>query len=132
MSEEGAGEERGQRRLMYHYTDRAGYNSIRAGVDWCFKANTPPPGDEDHPRASYFTTWGPGAPNLERLRLPIDKRRYVFVFEDAGDLIPLRGGRGSYILYFRGDYVVERVRQRDSGESSAVASRIGVDPENHP
>jgi hypothetical protein len=29
----------GARRLMYHDTDRAGYNSIQSGVDWNFKAS---------------------------------------------------------------------------------------------
>ena len=97
-----------------------------------FKASTPPPRDDDHPFAAYFTIWGPDAPNLERLRLPIAKRQFVFVFKDAGDFRQLRGGRGSYNFYFQGDYIVERSRQIDCGESQEVALRLRLDPEERP
>ena len=113
-------------KLMYHYTNKDGYNSIRAGVDWLFKAFSPPPRDDEHPSAAYFTTLGPDSPNLERLRIPREKREYLFAFEDADDLTPLRGGRGSYIFYSRGDYLVIRDRQRNdkTGERTEVEVRM--------
>ena len=110
-------------RIMYHYTDRDGYNSIRAGVEWRFKVAQPPKCDADHPPAAYFTMLGPRDRNLERLRLPVEKRLYVFAFSDLGDLTRLRGGRGQYILYSKVDYVVEKDRQFDSGLTADVESR---------
>ena len=99
-------------RTMYHYTDQAGYNSIRSGVDWIFKAHQPPPRDSDHPRAAYFTTLPPGTKNLSpRISVPKVKLAYVFAFQDAGDLTPLRGGRGIYVLFSTTDYVVPVARQ---------------------
>ena len=107
---------------IYHYTDRAGYDSIKAGVDWCFKAHQPPP--RDHPLGAYFTVLGPATKRLaNRLRISKSKTAYVFVFVDIGDLVPLRGDRGQYIFYSATDYVVGKDRQVDSGESAAVESR---------
>jgi hypothetical protein len=104
--------------LIFHYTDRDGFNSIRAAIDWRFKAHQPPPGDTNPPRACYFTTRGPETKNLsQKLRVPKRKLEYVFVFEEAGDLTPLRGNRGEWILYFAEDYVVRRDRQRYHGPS---------------
>jgi hypothetical protein len=101
--------------LIYDYTDRSGYNGIRAGEDWCFKAAQPPP--HDHPPGAYFAILMPETQNLaQRLRVPVSKIEYFFAFEDAGDLIPLRGGRGRYILYSPTDYTVVKARQQSAGE----------------
>lgn len=106
---------------MHHYTDRAGYNSIAATVDWCFKAS-PPPGD--HPHGAYFTPLGPGTKNLAlRLRIPRAKLGYVFVFRDAGDLMRIRGQRGDFIVYSPKDYLVEGARQIDHGDRPTVEAR---------
>ena len=80
--------------LLYHYTNKAGYNSIRAGVVWRFKAGQPTP--REHPVGAYFTPYWPGLPRskLRMIFVPAEKREFVFVFEDAGDLRPLRGDRG--------------------------------------
>jgi hypothetical protein len=111
--------------VLYHYTDRAGYNSIRAEVDWCFRAYEPPPHDRDHPKGAYFTTLGPDAKGLaRRLRLPTRKLEFVFVFEDVGDLTSLRGDRGRWIYHSTADYVVIKSRQIDLGETTLVAARL--------
>jgi hypothetical protein len=101
---------------LFHFTDRQGYNSIRAEVDWCFRASPPPP--PDHPPGAYFTTLPPHTPNLaKRLRIPRVKLEHVFSFVDLRDLTPLTGGRGEYIYFSRQDYIVERHRQRYCGLS---------------
>jgi hypothetical protein len=101
--------------LMFHYTDRAGYNGVRATVDWCFKADQPP---SDHPFGAYFTTLPQDAHNLaKRLRIPADKTEFFFSFDDVGDLKRLPGGRGLHVLYSPGDYFVIKNRQRESGET---------------
>lgn len=105
------------RRILYHYTDRAGYNSIRATVSWCFKAKQPRRRDSDHPRAAYFTSLGPETTNLAvKISVPTRKLRYVFIFEDSGDLTPLRGDRSRRILYSEHDYIVIEDRQIGHGE----------------
>lgn len=110
--------------LIFHYTDRSGYNQIRSGPTWMFRAHQPPPRDPDHPTAAYFTTLGPETRHLAaRLRIPAEKLAYIFVFEDAGDLVPLRGGRGQYILYATADYVVGPERQHYHGESGPLAAQ---------
>jgi hypothetical protein len=109
---------------VFHYTTRAGYNAIQAGVAWVFEASAPPKRDPSHPTAAYFTTLHPGAPNLNRLHIPKRKREFVFAFRDAGDLTPLRGGRGGFILYSVSDYVVHQGRQVDCGESGVVLARL--------
>ena len=104
--------------MIYHYTDRTGYNAIRATVDWCFKASQPPP--RDHPIGAYFTTLLPETRNLaQRLRIPSEKLIFFFSFEDSGDLKRLDGGRGEHVLYSPHDYIVAIIRQRESGEAKA-------------
>ena len=104
---------------IHHYTDRPGYNGIRATREWCFKARQPP---ADHPAGSYFTTLGPETKNLAlRLRVPRSKIEYAFVFTGIGDLLPLRGQRGEFILYSPNDYIVAESRQVASGERSSLA-----------
>ena len=98
---------------MFHYTDLAGYNAIRAQPVWRFKACQPP---GDHPVGAYFTSYGRDTPNLaRRLRIPKEKVEYFFEFQDAGDLQPLPGGRGKRIFYSPKDYDVDSTRQIDSG-----------------
>jgi hypothetical protein len=118
------------RRPLYHYTDRAGYNGIRAGVDWRFKASQPTP--RYHPSGAYFTPLGPGTSRakLRMIFVPNRKREFVFVFEDVGDLIPLRGGRGEIVVYSPGDYLVARSRQIDHGPSPDVGAREAIDEED--
>ncbi|HUG92811.1 MAG TPA: hypothetical protein VML55_18360 [Planctomycetaceae bacterium] len=94
---------------MFHYTDKPGYNAIRATVEWCFRATQPPA--RHNPVGAYFTLLPPGTPLLaKRIRVPKSKTEFAFSFVDAGDLKPLRGRRGRYILYSKSDYTVDRSR----------------------
>ena len=98
---------------MNHFTDKPGYDTVSSQPVWCFRASQPP---GRHPIGAYFTTLGPEAPNLAvRLRIPREKVAFVFQFVDAGDLAPLRGGRGAYIFYSPTDYIVVQERQRHRG-----------------
>lgn len=98
---------------MNHFTNIDGYNAIRATSDWVFKAAQPP---GNHPFGAYFTTLVRGTPRLaKRLRVPASKLTHVFEFHDAGDLIPLAGGRGRFIFYSPIDYTVTVDRQVHSG-----------------
>jgi hypothetical protein len=100
---------------VYHYTAKNAYDSIRATVDWCFHAKRPVP--RHHPVGAYFTTLPPQTNNLaQRIRVPNEKLTHMFCFVDAGDLLPLAGGRGAYIFYSAQDYVVVRKRQIFAGE----------------
>ncbi len=93
---------------MNHFTDRGGYNGIVAASPWLFRAEQPPGG---HPFGAYFTVLPPHTRRLaKKLRIPREKTEYVFTFVDRGDLLPLRGGRGVFILYSPADYVVEKDR----------------------
>ena len=99
---------------MNHFTDRQGYNGIRATAVWCFRASQPP---GDHLFGAYFTTLSPQTPNLAlRLRIPHDKISHMFSFTDIGDLIALRGGRGRFVFYSPRDYEVGPDRQLHLGE----------------
>jgi hypothetical protein len=98
---------------MLHYTDKSSWNAIRSQVEWTFKLHKPP---GPHPAAVYFTTLPPDTPNLaNRLRIPTSKIEFVFCFVAAGDLTALPGGRGNYIFFFQGDYIVPKNRQQDCG-----------------
>jgi hypothetical protein len=98
---------------MNHFTDKAGFDSIASQPEWHFKASQPP---GDHPYGAYFTTLPPQTLNLAvRLRIPRSKLEFMFEFSDVGDLTPLRGARGSYILYAPTDYWVEQNRQEYRG-----------------
>lgn len=100
---------------MNHYTDQDGYNAIKAQPTWRFKASQPP---GIHPYRVYFTTLEPDHPKLaKKLRVPKEKLEYVFRFVDAGDLMPLPGGRGQYVFYSPTDYEVDASRQTYAGKA---------------
>lgn len=82
---------------MNHFTDQAGYNSIRAAVVWRFVAAQPP---GNHPFGAYFTSLSRGSRNIaQRLRIPKSKIEYVFEFADIGDLTSLpEGARPVHLL----------------------------------
>jgi hypothetical protein len=105
---------------LHHYTDKRGYDRIRATVVWCFRAGQPVP--RDHPFGAYFTTMPPGTKNLAlRIRVPNNKITHLFSFLDAGDLTPIRGGRGEYVFYSPKDYLVVEERQTFVGERGETA-----------
>src|SRR2546426_5749962 len=89
-------------KVIFHYTDHEGFNAIKASPTWIFRAGKPA---GDHEFGAYFTTYVPPRP-LYKLGLPKEKQEYVFCFKDAGDLTPIRGGRGAYIIYSKADYSV--------------------------
>src|SRR5262249_34232610 len=107
---------------MHHYTNKKGYNGIRAQSPWRIRASKPPP--EDHPFGAYFSTLAPGSPNLAlRLRVPVEKTEFVFCFLERGDLRRLRGGRGGaratgHIFYSPEDYLVEKERHLYEGPAN--------------
>ena len=109
---------------MHHYTNKTGFDSIRASTTWIFRASRPP---ADHPFGAYFTTLGPETKNLaKKLGISWEKTHYVFVFEDGGDLLRIRGGRGDYIFYSNIDYSVDGHRKLDHGEVASVAGRSSI------
>ena len=98
---------------LYHYTDGRGYDAIRSQPEWIFKVSTPP---GNHPRGVYFTRLGPDTSGLaKKLRVPVRKLEYVFVFTDGDDLMPIRGGRGDFVFYSPIDYTVDREHQIFAG-----------------
>jgi len=97
---------------MNHFTDKDGYNGIRASSPWHFRASQPPV-RLHHPFGAYFTTLPPHTKNLaKRLGIPKRKTEYIFSFDDIGDLTPLDNDRGEWIFYSPVDYDVDRKRQR--------------------
>lgn len=100
---------------LFHFTDASGFKAIGSQPDWFFKASQPP---GNHPFGAYFTTLGPDTINLaKRLRIPREKLAFVFCFDDASDLLPLPGGRGTFIVYSPTDYLITAAsgRQHTSG-----------------
>src|SRR4051794_23456161 len=102
---------------LFHYTDRNGYNGIRANPVWFFRASKQRAAHL--PFGAFFTTLELNKPTaalfFARTRIPREKRGFVFQFSDAGDLIPLDGDRGRFVLYSRIDYSVAVDRQEHSG-----------------
>jgi hypothetical protein len=98
---------------LFHYTDQPAYNAIRSQVVWHFVAAQPP---GQHPFGAYFTTLGRTTRNLaQKLRIPKAKIAFFFELDDLGDLAPLPGGRGQFIVYSLTDYDVDQTRQIDHG-----------------
>jgi hypothetical protein len=98
---------------MNHFTDRKGWNGIRATLAWRFRARKQQGG---RPTGAYFTTLFPTDPNFYSVtRVPVAKRKYRFTFVDVGDLQRRRGPLGRYVLYSPTDYVVEKPRQQYEG-----------------
>ncbi len=95
--------------LQFHYTDSEGHNGIGSAPVWRFRASRPP---GDHPVGAYFTDYDESTPLLaHKLRIPKKKLAFVFAFRDAGDLLPLPGGRGLHIFYSPVEYTVREERQ---------------------
>ena len=109
--------------LLYHYTTLKAGKAISSQTVWLFKAHQPPD-PQSHPHGAYFTPLSMEATNLaKRLRLPKRKVEYFLSFLDVGDLRPLRGGRGEFILYSTGDYQVAPERQDRYGSLQEAQER---------
>jgi hypothetical protein len=109
---------------LFHYTNDDGYKAIGSQQTWIFKASKPP---GEHPKGAYFTTLAPGTKNLAKrlfVRGGADKVQFVFSFSGADGLTPLEGGRGAFILYSSGDYVVEKSRQGPHGPTAEVQEKL--------
>lgn len=100
---------------MNHFTDRKGWNGIRAASPWCFRAHRQRGG---RPTGAYFTTLFPTDANFYSVtRVPVAKRNYRLTFVDVGDLRKRRGPLGRYVFYSRTDYFVEKPRQQYEGST---------------
>jgi hypothetical protein len=98
---------------MNHFTDRKGWNGIRATSPWCFRARRQ---RGNNPTGAYFTTLHPSSPKFfKRMRVPRHKRTHMFRFVDVGDLTPKRGPFGKWVFYSPSDYLVEKHRQLYEG-----------------
>lgn len=101
---------------VFHYTDKNGWNAIRAWSVWRFKASQPR--DPERPRGAYFTNIEPTEANLrtlyKRIRVPKVKQEYVFWFLETVGLTQLNGGRGrdKTIFFSPTDYDVLKERQK--------------------
>jgi hypothetical protein len=109
---------------VFHYTDKDGWNAIRAQSVWRFRANQPK--DPDRPYGAYFTDIEPTQANLKtlhkRLRVPKMKQEYVFWFLETVGLVQLNGGRGRdrRIFFSPIDYDVIEERQKYGGAIEGV------------
>jgi len=113
---------------LFHYTDRDGWNGIRAQSDWRFRASRP--ASPDRPTGVYFTDLEPSPDNLrtlcKRLRIPRVKREYVFWFTGTAGLMQLNDGRGRdrYIYFSPTDYEVAPHRQRFEGSTDTLSEEL--------
>lgn len=104
---------------MLHYTNKDGYDGIRAAPTWRFRAARPPGDPDAHPFGTYFTTLSEKTSSLAaRLRIPRSKLHYAFEFSELDDLRKIPRGRGQYVFYSPSDYRVEPARQRHCGRTS--------------
>ena len=106
---------------IFHYTDKKGWNGIRAQKVWRFDAAQPK--DPDRPFGAYFTDIPPSDESLrtlhKRLRVPKEKQQYLFWLSDTIDLKQHNGGSGRdrRIYYSPIDYFVDEQRQQGEGET---------------
>ena len=101
----------------YHYTDKTGYNAVRATPTWVFRVHQPP--KRENPVAAYFTSLNPKTPLLAaKLRVGKKKIEYAFEFDDAGDLRRLDPDRELLVYISLRDYWVPNERQRFCGLAS--------------
>jgi hypothetical protein len=98
---------------MNHFTNRRGWQGIRATSPWCFRARRQ---RGNNPTGAYFTTLDPSSPKFfKRTRVPRHKRPHMFCFVDIGDLVPKRGPLGRWVFYSPSDYFVAKHRQLYEG-----------------
>jgi hypothetical protein len=109
---------------VFHYTDKAGWNAIRALPIWRFKVSKPE--DPKRPLGVYFTDIEPTEANLrtlyKRIRVPKVKQAYVFWFVKTTGLQQLHDGTGRdrHIFFSAVDYEVVADRQRFAGGTEGL------------
>jgi hypothetical protein len=109
---------------IFHYTDKDGWNAVRAQKAWRFEASQPK--DPDRPVGAYFTDIEPSEENLrtlhKRIRVPKIKQEYVFWFVETEGLTQLFGGRGrdKRIYFSPVDYEVVEDRQKYADKTESL------------
>lgn len=94
---------------VFHYTNKGGWDAIRSQKVWPFRAFQP--NHDERPYGAYFTDLPPTAENLrtlyQRLRVPNEKKDYVFWFSERHGLMQIRNGRGrdKHIFYSPSTYI---------------------------
>jgi hypothetical protein len=113
---------------FFHYTDKGGWNAIRAQSVWHFQASQRK--DPARPYGAYFTDIEPTQANLrtlyKRLRLPKVKQEYVFWFLEKIGFEHLNGGRGrdKRIFFSRTEYHVIEERQKYGDTTEGVMEKF--------
>lgn len=113
---------------LFHYTNRDGWNGIRAQPTWRFRASRPP--SADRPTGVYFTDLEPSPVNLrtlcKRLRIPKVKREYAFWFTGTTGLMQLNDGRGRdrHIYFSPTDYDIVPSRQKFEGSTDTLSEEF--------
>ncbi|WP_404786855.1 RHS repeat-associated core domain-containing protein [Streptomyces pristinaespiralis] len=103
---------------VYHYTNKSGYNGIRAGNPYKIK-----PGDSKNGAGPFFTTRSPAdltAPGaFKKLGITNEKSQYVMELQvPQSALVPLRGDRGKFIFSIPAGVTVARARVRYFGPTT--------------
>ncbi|MGW8995124.1 RHS repeat-associated core domain-containing protein [Streptomyces zhihengii] len=103
---------------VYHYTNKSGYNGIRAGNPYKIK-----PGDSKNGAGPFFTTRSPAdltAPGaFKKLGITNEKSQYVMELQvPQSALVPLRGDRGKFIFAIPQGVTVARARVRYFGPTT--------------
>ncbi|WP_251052977.1 MULTISPECIES: RHS repeat-associated core domain-containing protein [unclassified Streptomyces] len=103
---------------VYHYTNKSGYNGIRAGNPYKIK-----PGDSKNGAGPFFTTRSPAdltAPGaFKKLGITNEKSQYVMELQvPQSALVPLRGDRGKFIFAIPAGVTVARARVRYFGPTT--------------
>ena len=108
----------------FHYTDKDGWNAIRAQKTWRFKVSQPK--DPSRPAGVYFTDIEPTEANLrvlyKKLRVPKIKQDYIFWFTKTEGLSQLNDGRGRdrHIFFSAVAYEVESDDQGYQGKTDEI------------
>ena len=114
---------------VFHYTEKSGWNAVRAQSVWRFKPSQPK--DPGRPFGVYFTDIEPSEANLrtlyKRIRVPKVKQEYILWFLGTLGLEQLNGGRGrDRRIFFAGiDYDVTEERHKFDGTTGDVMERFG-------
>jgi len=108
----------------FHYTDKDGWNAVRAQQTWRFKVSQPK--DPSRPAGVYFTDIEPTEANLrvlhKKLRVPKIKQEYIFWFTKTEGLVQLHDGLGRdrHIFFSEVDFDIEPPHQKYQGKTDEL------------